>query len=142
MTFDAKEFQDFCKKFTPNINMNELMDLYKKNLEFLTSCNKVLFSAMQTIYNMNIDFFKAQTSNAKSNAATILGERNVQDCMKDISSAMSSYFKDCTDHMNKIRDEMSSSGSKLSDLTKACAEESVQKIKENFSKMQESKSKK
>ena len=139
MTFDAKDFKDFCNQFKPNINMNELMELYKKNLEFLTSCNKVLFSAMQTIYNMNVDFFKAQTSNAKNNAATILGDRNVQDCVRDISSAMSSYVKDCADHMNKIRDEMATSSSKLSELTKACAEEGVQKIKENFSRMKESK---
>lgn len=128
-----KNFQDFFKNMTPKCDMNEILELYKKNLEFLTTCNKVFMGTMQTIFNMNFDFFKEQSANAKHNIATMAGEKKPQDCMKDFSEAMSQYVKDYSDHLGKIKDEFLSSGTTIADLTKNTAKENLDKMKDKFS---------
>ena len=36
MKMDPKDFQDFIKKITPKVDMNEILEMYKKNLDYIT----------------------------------------------------------------------------------------------------------
>ena len=39
MKMDPKDFQDFIKKITPKVDMNEILEMYKKNLDYKSMKN-------------------------------------------------------------------------------------------------------
>lgn len=137
MKIDPKEFQEFLKKITPQIDMNEILEMYKKNLEYITSCNQVLMATLQDIYNLNVDFMKQQTKIAKDNAGTMMDIKNIGDYARVASDVISSYFKDYTNHINNIKNNIVNSSNKMSDIAKDRTAEVVNSAKDNMNKMHE-----
>jgi len=137
MKIDPKEFQEFLKKITPQIDMNEILEMYKKNLEYITSCNQVLMSTLQDIYNLNVDFMKQQAKAAKDHAGNMMDIKNIGDYTKATSDLISSYFKEYTNHLSNIKDNIVNSSSKIADISKSRTAEVVNSTKDNFNKMQE-----
>ena len=137
MKMDPKDFQEFIKKITPQIDMNEILEMYKKNLDYVTSCNKVLMATLQDIYNLNVDFMKQQSKIAKDNIGHMMDIKNIGDYAKVTSEAMSSYFKDYTNHINSIKDNIVNSSTKMADIAKERTEDVINTTKDNMHKMQE-----
>ncbi len=137
MKMDPKDFQDFIKKITPKVDMNEILEMYKKNLDYITSCNKVLMATLQDIYNLNVDFMKQQSKVAKDNMGHMMDVKNIGDYAKVTSEAMSAYFKDYTNHINSIKDNIVNSSTKMTDIAKERTEDVINTTKDNMQKMQE-----
>lgn len=128
---ESEVYKDALKKAMPNLDLSYITELYQKNLEYLSSVNKVMGDATKDLYHAKVDFVKRISALAKS--AYEKAARDAKDPKKiseDTQEAMNVCAAVCSEYSEQVDSIMKAHGGSVSGLTEKHLKYATDKVKD------------
>lgn len=125
-------YSDAMKKAMPNMDFDEVTELYKKNLEYMSSINSILSDITKTMYHVHVDFMKDLSGISQDVFTKSMKNANNLDQVKaDTQDAMDLCSSKCSKYTENLDTTIKGSGEKIVNLTKDHIKYATEKIKNN-----------
>lgn len=128
---ESELYKDALKKAMPNLDLGYITELYQKNLEYLSSVNKVMGDATKDLYHAKVDFMKKISSLAKSAYEKAARDaNNPKKIAEDTQEAMNLCSAICSEYSEQVDDIMKAHGGSVSGLTEKHLKYATDKVKD------------
>lgn len=127
-----KLYSDAMKKAIPNGDFDEVTELYKKNLEYVSAVNSILSDIAKTMYHVHVDFMQDLSGISKDVfKKSMKNANNLEQVKADTQDAINLCSNKCSKYSENLDSTIKGSGEKIVNLTKDHIKYATEKIKNN-----------